>query len=167
MINVINVILASALACLGSLTKDKIMKIGMLIFLFVGGFAAQAKNVEITMKNNGADGLMTFEPGFSQLQPGDTVTFVPGDKSHNSTSILVPKGAKGWAGKMDEKIVVKFDKEGIYIFKCDPHMPMGMAGVVQVGKPTNLEAAKQQAEQMSKNFAMNKDRLAKYLAQVK
>jgi pseudoazurin len=137
-----------------------------LAFAFIG-VAAQAKNVDITMKNNGADGMMTFEPGFVQLQPGDTVTFIPGDKTHNSSSSFTPDGAKGWNGKMDETITVKPEKEGIYIFNCTPHLPMGMAGVLQVGKPVNLEAAKQQAEKMSKNFAMNKDRLAKYLAQAK
>jgi pseudoazurin len=147
--------------------KDLSMKMSFMAFTLLAAFSAQAKNVDITMKNNGKDGLMTFEPGFVQVQVGDTLTFIPGDKTHNSTSIVIPSGAKGWAGKMDEKIVVKLDTEGVYIFKCDPHTPMGMAGVAQVGKPTNLEAAKKEAEKMSKNFAMNKDRLAKYLAQVK
>lgn len=143
------------------------MKKSALVFLILLGLSAQAKNVDVMMKNNGTDGLMTFEPGFSQIQTGDTVTFIPTDKTHNSASAFVPTGAKTWVGKMDEKLTVKFDKEGLYIFKCDPHLPMGMAGVVQVGKPTNLEAAKQEAEKMSKNFAMNKDRLAKYLAKAK
>jgi pseudoazurin len=143
------------------------MKMIAFALLLFAAASEQAKNVDITMKNNGTDGLMTFEPGFAQVQPGDTVTFIPSDKSHNSTSVLVPAGAKSWAGKMDEKITVKLDKEGIYIFKCDPHLPMGMAGVVQVGKPTNLDAAKKEAEKMSNNFSMNKDRLGKYLAKAK
>ncbi len=141
-------------------------QITLFAFIFLS-LTAHGKNVEIQMKNNGADGMMTFEPGFIQVQPGDTVTFVPTDKTHNSTSAVVPSGAKGWTGKMDEKLTVKLDKEGVYIFKCDPHLPMGMAGVIQVGKPTNLDAAKKEAEKMAKNFAMNKDRLAKYLALVK
>ena len=44
---------------------------------------------------------------------------------------------------------------------------MGMAGVIQVGKPTNLDAAKAEADKLSKSFVMNKDRLSKALAQVK
>ncbi|MGE4109051.1 MAG: pseudoazurin [Bacteriovoracia bacterium] len=143
------------------------MKLSALAFLLAAGFAAQAKNVDILMKNNGADGMMTFEPGFVQVKPGDTVTFVPTDKTHSSSSAFTPAGAKSWTGKMDQKITVKLDKEGLYIYKCDPHLPMAMAGVIQVGKPVNLDAAKQEAEKMSKNFAVSKDRLTKYLAQAK
>ncbi|MBX3039069.1 MAG: pseudoazurin, partial [Bdellovibrionaceae bacterium] len=113
------------------------------------------------------DGVMAFEPGFVNAQPGDTVVFIPTDRAHNSTSHLVPDGAKPWKGKMDEKLTVKLDKEGVYIFKCDPHLPMGMVGVIQVGKAVNLAAAKEKADALSKTFAMNKDRLSKYIGQVK
>ncbi len=141
-------------------------KITLLFALFIG-FSAQAKNIDVHMKNAGKDGPMSFEPGFSKVEVGDTITFIPTDSAHNSSSALTPEGAKGWVGKLDEKKVFKFEKEGIYIFKCDPHLPMGMAGVVQVGKPVNLDAAKAEADKMSKTFAMNKDRLSKYLAQAK
>ena len=143
------------------------MKIIAFLVAISASLTAHAKNVDVQMKNNGTDGIMTFEPGYVRLQPGDTVTFIPTDKSHSSSSAFVPGGAQAWTGKMDQKVTVKFDKEGIYIYKCDPHLPMAMAGVVQVGKPVNLDAAKAEAEKMSKNFAMNKDRLAKYLAQAK
>ena len=62
---------------------------------------------------------------------------------------------------------MKLDQEGVYLYVCDPHKIMGMAGVIQVGKPVNLAEAKGQAETLSKSFVMNKDRLAGYMAQVK
>lgn len=135
--------------------------------LLLGALGSNAATIEIKMKNNGADGVMTFEPGFIKAQPGDTIVFVPTDRAHNSTAILVPAGAKEWKGKMDEKLSVKLEKEGIYMFKCDPHVPMGMVGVIQVGKPGNLAAAKEKADALSKTFAMNKDRLTKYLGLVR
>lgn len=143
------------------------MKQITLFLLLLASSLVQAKNIEIHMKNNGKDGLMVFEPGFSIAQPGDTVTFIPTDRTHNSASFLVPTGAKPWLGKMDEKLVVKLEKEGLYLFKCDPHLPMGMAGMIQVGTATNKDAAKTKIEEVSKSFAMNKDRLVKYLGQAK
>jgi pseudoazurin len=128
---------------------------------------AQAKTIEVKMLNNSKDGIMAFEPGYVKADPGDTVKFIPTDQSHSSSSALVPPGATAWIGKMSKPVSVVLKKEGIYLFKCDPHMPMAMVGVVQVGKPTNIEAAKAEAKKMSAGFAMNKDRLDKYLSQVK
>ncbi|MDQ9170153.1 pseudoazurin [Oxalobacteraceae bacterium R-40] len=122
---------------------------------------------QVKMLNNGKDGSMVFEPSFLKIEKGDTVKFVKGDASHNSASVIVPANAKQWKGKMDEEIVVKPDQEGVYVYVCDPHKMMAMAGVIQVGKATNLEEAKKEAESLSKTFVMNKDRLSKALAQVK
>ncbi|MGB4118317.1 MAG: pseudoazurin [Polaromonas sp.] len=110
---------------------------------------------------------MAFEPGFVRAAKGDTVKFIKTDASHNSTSFFAPKGAKGWKGKMDEEIVVTLTEEGVYMYQCDPHKPMAMVGVIQVGKATNLDDAKKEAATYSKSLAMNKDRLTKYLDQVK
>ncbi len=44
--------------------------------------AAQAADHEVKMLNRGSDGgMMVFEPAFLKVEPGDTVTFVAGDKS--------------------------------------------------------------------------------------
>jgi len=98
---------------------------------------------------------------------GDSVKFIKVDASHNSAAVIVPAGASAWQGKMDEEISVKLDKEGVYVYVCDPHKVMAMAGVIQVGKPVNLAAAKKQSTELAKSFVINKDRLAKALAQVK
>ena len=76
--------------------------------------------------------------------PGDTVTFVPTDRSHNAESIdgMLPDGAEPFAGKMNKEISVTFDQEGVYGVKCNPHYAMGMVALVQVGEAGNLEAAK-------------------------
>lgn len=137
----------------------------MTLALF--SLSVSAAEHQVKMVNNGKDGMMSFEPTFLKAEKGDTVKFIKTDAAHNSASVLVPTGAKEWKGKMDEEIVVSLTQDGVYVYVCDPHKTMGMAGVIQVGKPTNLDAAKAEADKLSKSFVMNKDRLSKALAQVK
>jgi len=121
----------------------------------------------VKMANTGVDGSMVFEPGFLRVAKGDTVKFIKVDPAHNSAAIVVPAGATAWKGKEDEELSVTLNQEGVYIYVCDPHKVMAMAGVIQVGKPVNLADAQKQSDTMSKGFVMNKDRLSKYIAQVK
>jgi pseudoazurin len=142
------------------------MKIPFLALILISSFA-HAKTVEVKMLNTGKEGSMVFEPAFVKVAVGDTVKFVPTDKSHNSSSVFVPAGAKPWTGKPDQAVSVKLTKEGIYIYKCDPHSVMAMVGVVQVGKAVNLADAQTESNKISATFALNKDRLKKYLGQAK
>ena len=142
----------------------KIATLVTSLLLATGVFAAEH---QIKMLNSGKDGIMVFEPGFVKAAKGDTVKFIKTDPSHNSSSFFTPKGASAWKGKMDEEIVVKLEAEGIYMYQCDPHKPMAMVGVVQVGKAVNLEDAKKEAATYSSSLPMNKDRLSKYLDQAK
>jgi pseudoazurin len=107
---------------------------------------ASAADHQVQMLNKGSDGQnMVFEPSFLKIAPGDTVTFVPTDKTHNVESIkaMTPDGFEGWKGKVNEPITVTFPTDGIYGYKCLPHYSMGMVGIVQVGDaPPNLDAAK-------------------------
>lgn len=106
--------------------------------------AAQAADHQVQMLNKGEKGSMVFQPDYIVAAPGDTVTFVPTDKSHDAESIkgMIPEGAEPFKGKMNEQITVTVDKEGVYGVKCTPHYGMGMVALIVVGKPTNLEAAK-------------------------
>lgn len=135
--------------------------------LSLAACAAGAAEHQVKMLNAGKDGAMVFEPSFLKVAKGDTVKFIKVDAAHNSAALIVPAGATAWKGKMDEEISVKLDQEGVYVYVCDPHKVMAMAGVIQVGKPVNLLEAKKQSAELAKGFVMNKDRLAKALAQVK
>ena len=56
---------------------------------------------------------------------------------------MLPDGAAPAVGKINETLVVKVDKPGLWGFKCKPHYTMGMVALVQVGaKPANLAAAR-------------------------
>lgn len=125
-------------------TRHKICASALCLGL-LAALPAHAADFEVKMLNRGEAGAMVFEPAFLRVAPGDTVTFVPTDRSHNAESIggMTPEGADPFKGRMNEAVTVTFEKEGIYGYKCLPHYAMGMVGVVVVGDPENLaEAAK-------------------------
>ncbi|GLQ56617.1 pseudoazurin [Devosia nitrariae] len=117
---------------------------GAAIALFAA-MPAVAANYEVQMLNKGATGTMVFEPAFVQIQPGDTVTFVPTDKGHNVETIagMLPVGAEAFKSGFNEEVTVTFDVPGAYGIKCTPHFAMGMAALILVGDdPANLEEVK-------------------------
>lgn len=117
----------------------------VMMAVAAGASSAQAREIVIHMKNSGAAGAMVFEPAFVKAALGDTIKFVPTDKSHNAETIaaMLPEGAAPAIGKMNQELSVKVDKAGLWGFKCKPHYAMGMVALVQVGaKPSNLAAAK-------------------------
>ncbi|ODT72542.1 MAG: pseudoazurin [Pelagibacterium sp. SCN 63-23] len=103
---------------------------------------AFAADYEVHMLNKGEAGTMVFEPAYLQVQPGDTVTFLPTDKSHNVETIknMIPEAAEAFKSKVNETYTVTFDVEGAYGIKCTPHFAMGMIGLIVVGEPSNIDA---------------------------
>lgn len=116
--------------------------LGAAAIVLASAGSVMAADYEVQMLNKGSDGdIMVFEPAFLQIQPGDTVTFVPTDKGHNAESIkdLIPEGGTAFKGKINEQISVTFDVPGAYAYKCLPHFGMGMVGLIVVGDdPANL-----------------------------
>ncbi|CAN7585465.1 pseudoazurin [Rhizobium sp. LjRoot258] len=124
------------------------LKVGLIAAtaaLIVSAAPLMAADHQVQMLNKGAEGAMVFEPGFIKVAPGDTVTFVPTDKSHNVETFkgLIPEGAADFKSKPSEQYQAKFDVPGAYVVKCTPHAGMGMVALIQVGdKPANLDAIK-------------------------
>ena len=135
--------------------------------LLASATVAAADHV-VAMLNSGKDGPMVFEPSFVRVAVGDTVIFKPVQPGgHNAMSLLVPDGAQSFNGAIDQETRVKIEREGVYLYACQPHKPMGMVGVIQAGKPVNLAAARAAATKEQAGFALGKDRFDKALAQVK
>ncbi|MFD1881960.1 pseudoazurin [Paracoccus pacificus] len=114
-------------------------------FLLALAGAGLAAEHEVKMLNKGAAGTMVFEPAFVKAEPGDTVRFIPTDKSHNVESIkeILPEGVELFKSKINEEYTLAVTEKGLYGVKCTPHFAMGMVALVQVGDaPTNLDAAK-------------------------
>jgi pseudoazurin len=137
------------------------------VVLWTGVVAAFAAEHRVNMVDSGPDGIMVFDPSFLKVNKGDTVKFVVKDMGHNIISHVVPGGAQTWKGTVNQDLTVTLDHEGVYIVECDLHTPLGMVGVIQVGKPVNLDAAKAAAAKMAQGMAMNAERLEQYLARVK
>jgi len=68
--------------------------------------------------------------------------------------------------KLDEKFTVTVDQEGVYLYYCSPHLMLAMIGVIQVGKPRNLEAVKEKSAKLCSKLVMKGERLDTYLGQV-
>ena len=95
------------------------------------------------MLNRGEAGAMVFQPAYVQAEVGDTVRFVPTDRSHNAETVegMLPDGAEMMVGDRDEEVVLTVDQEGVYGIRCKPHYAMGMVALVVAGDPVNLDQA--------------------------
>jgi|TARA_B110000014_G_scaffold69005_1_gene47099 pseudoazurin len=122
----------------------------------------------VKMLNMGDGGAMIFEPAVIKVSLGDTIHFKATDISHNSETItnMVPAGADGWMGALNEDISITIDTEGVYVYQCSPHAMLAMVGVIQVGEAVNLDDVKAAAQSMKSTFVSNSDRLDGYLAQL-
>ena len=127
---------------------------------------AFSEDFEVNMLNQGADGVMVFEPSVLKISVGDTVTFKPTNPGHNSASIagMIPTGADSWDGGMSQEVKVTFTEEGTYVYQCTPHLMMAMVGVITVGDASvNLSAVKDAANEKKSEFMMSAQRLDEYL----
>ena len=67
---------------------------------------------------------------------------------------------------MGETVRVTFSEEGVYLYKC-PTLCPGHGGVIQVGEAVNKDDAIALWKPMEPTVAMNQDRMASYLDQIK
>jgi pseudoazurin len=120
-----------------------ILTVATVAALMTGICGAWAAEHEVHMLNKGAKGAMVFEPDFIRAEPGDTIRFIPADKTHNAESIpgMLPAGAEAFKGKVNEEVTITVTQEGVYGIRCQPHYAMGMVALVAVGAPVNLEEA--------------------------
>ena len=97
--------------------------------------------LEVKELNRGEQGMFVFAPDLIRINPGESLSFKTTDKGHNVESIegMIPEGAHAFKSRMNEDLTVTFEKPGVYVFKCQPHLAMGMVGVVVVGDPVNID----------------------------
>lgn len=111
------------------------LTLATVIFTSLFTVSAYAKDVTVN-----AEGLR-FVPIVVHVAPGDTVSW-QNMSIHDVHMMIVPNGAKAFRTDIGQNFNHKFNKQGIYIYQCDPHIGLGMGGVVIVGKPVNLAAVK-------------------------
>ena len=122
----------------------------------------------VKMLNSGEDGTMVFEPAVLKVSVGDTIHFKATNLSHNSASMagMIPSAAASWAGALSQDISVTLDKEGVYVYQCDPHVMMAMIGVIQVGEASNIEQINKSVANKKSQFMLNSERLENYLSKL-
>ena len=149
------------------LTLSKKLSFTLILSFICIDLTSEAYTVK--MLNQGATGVMVFEPAFLKVNVGDTVTFESTDAAHNSASIpgMIPSGASPWNGQLSRDISVTFEIPGVYGYQCTPHAMMAMVGVIQVGDDnSNLITAQNVATQFKSSFVMNQTRLDEYLSKI-
>lgn len=114
-----------------------------LITLIVSASAVFAENHVINAE------ARRFAPDIIHIQPGDTVGFT-NMTSHNAVSIdsMLPEGAEPFRGNLGQNLQLTLEIEGVYAYVCEPHLGFGMVGLIIVGEPVNLEAAREAALQL-------------------
>tara|TARA_Y100000992_G_scaffold191966_1_gene130344 strand:- start:1020 stop:1469 length:450 start_codon:yes stop_codon:yes gene_type:complete len=146
------------------------IKIITLSFCLLIAPNINAAEHEVKMLSSNKGEMMVFEPPVLKINAGDTVKWVNANPGHNSVSIdeMIPPGGSSWNGGMNEEIIVKFDVEGTYGYKCTPHYILGMVGLIIVGDSSvNLEQAKSFAVAEESKFATNKSRFSDYFSTLK
>jgi pseudoazurin len=109
--------------------------IGLIVALMLISATALADEIVVPA---GATAFAT--PVF--IKPGDTIKWT-NMAGHDTAAIegMIPEGAQPWHSKLGEEFSVTLDKEGAYIYKCTPHVGLGMVGAIVVGElpPKNLD----------------------------
>jgi len=97
----------------------------------------------------------SFSPNILFINPGDTVQW-ENMIIHDSVSMegLIPEGAEPWVFKLGQNGAVTLTEEGVYIYKCNPHYPLGMVAAIIVGKPVNIEQVQANATGRSKGIVI-------------
>ena len=144
-------------------------KIILLILILSFQVNLYPSNHIVKMLNQGAEGVMIFEPAVLKINTGDSVTFKSIDAAHNSASIssMIPNNAQAWNSNLSRDITVDFNVPGVYVYQCTPHVMMAMVGVIQVGNDkSNLDTVIAAATQFKSIFVMNDSRLDDYLSKI-
>ena len=97
----------------------------------------------------------SFSPNILFINLGDTVQW-ENMIIHDSVSMegLIPEGAEPWTFKLGQNGAVTLTVEGVYIYKCNPHYPLGMVAAIIVGKPVNIEQVQANATGRSKGIVI-------------
>jgi pseudoazurin len=146
------------------LEKMKMRTVKAVVALTLGfGLGANAMAEEHVIK-----GVITnWVPLVTYAKPGDTIKFMQ-MAGHDTETVegMLPEGATPWKAKMGEEgFSITVEKEGAYIFKCNPHITTGMVGAIVVGDkaPANLA----QLETSLENVKLGKNMVARTIKKMK
>jgi len=142
-------------------------KIFFCLIMISGVFSAVAEEHTVNLVTTGSDGqMMVMEPGFIKIKVGDSIKFIPSDITHNASSFIGPQTSKAFSTGLGKIESIKFETEGVYLYKCDPHFMIGMIGLIKVGSPVNIDEVKNIWESKKGTVIANQERIDDYLKMV-
>ena len=102
---------------------------------------------------------MVFEPKYLEIQPGDRVTWVnEANEEHNVITFPdgFPRGAEAFQSpimtRAGEQWSQEFRVSGTYEYHCLPHLPMGMHGLIIVGRRSRSDEFHQPSREEIKAY---------------
>jgi pseudoazurin len=115
----------------GFLVFKKSIRLMIAAMLVATGLAKQAMAEVIQIEFTQFD---TFSTEVANISIGDTVEWLPKNKGHNVEFLAGPDMADlPPKSNMNEFHSVRFEKQGVYLYGCTPHLNMGMLGLIVVG----------------------------------
>ena len=112
--------------------------LGLVTFLFSTSLYSADLEIEMLNKRASDKARMVYSIEVAKIDAGQTIKWVATAKGHNVEMIKGPDGAElPKKSKLNEDVSIKFDKPGIYLYKCTPHVGLGMIGLVVVGGDTS------------------------------
>ena len=84
----------------------------------------------------------TFSIEVANIDVGDTVEWLPKNNGHNVEFLAAPDmAALPPKSNMNEFHSVLFERQGVYLYGCTPHLNVGMLGLIVVGNDLhNIDA---------------------------
>ena len=139
----------------------KIVK-GILIFAFtLVAVPSYSSEYVVEARKTGDSGkAMSFAPRYLKVEVGDTVTFKPSDACHNAESFFSPTEEASFKTTHGEVTSIKMSQEGVYLYKCTPHLTGDMVGIIQVsssGKEQEASTAQKGVKEMISMMERRRD----------
>jgi len=95
-------------------------------------------STDVAPKQYIVKGVVTqWDPMVLFVQPGDQIVFKQ-MTGHDSESLegMIPEGGTHWKSKLgQEGFAITLEVPGVYLYKCNPHVSLGMIGAIVVGDP--------------------------------
>lgn len=116
--------------------------LSIVVVLFSTNLFASDLTIEMLNKRKSDKARMVYSIEVAKIDAGQSVTWVATAKGHNVEMISGPDGATlPEKSKLSKDVTLAFDKAGVYLYKCTPHVGLGMIGILVVGGDTSNKDA--------------------------
>ena len=102
----------------------------LLAFIIIASKVTFAESIKIDFTEHDS-----YSIEVAHINVGDTIEWMPKNKGHNVEFLAGPDMADlPPKSNMNAFHSVLFERKGVYLYGCTPHLNMGMLGLIVVGK---------------------------------